>query len=147
MGAREPDRVRTATSQALLPFSRFAIAESASRFLPEGAVIRHIIRGQIFSPWWRLIPVLGKLYVSPVQGYRIVAITDDAMYVLAATYWLRWQPKRLVTTLPRETRFGQLTGPATRLRLGAEVFWLFWRFYVDARASDEDLDERSRAQG
>jgi hypothetical protein len=145
MGAREPDPVRLGTSQALLPFSRFAIAERASRFLPAGVEIRHIVRGQIFSPWWRLIPILGNFYISPVQGYRIVAVTDDAMYVLAATYWFRWQPKRLVTTLPRETRFGPLRGPATRLTLGAEAFWLFWRFYVDARASDEELDEQSRA--
>jgi hypothetical protein len=142
----EPEPVRDGTSQALLPFSRFAIAERASRFLPDGADIRHIVRGQIFSPWWRLTPILGWFYVSPVHGYRIVAVTNDAMYVLAATYWFRWQPKRLVTTLPRNTRFGLLTGPATRLKLGAEAFRLPWRFYVDARASDDDLAQQSQAQ-
>jgi hypothetical protein len=142
----EPDPAGVGASQALLPFSRFAIAERALRFLPEGAHVRHIVRGQIFSPWWRAIPIVGWLYVSPVQGYRIVAVADDAMYVLAATYWFRWQPKRLVTTLPRNTRFGPLTGPATRLKLGAEAFWLLWRFYIDARASDDDLDQQSGTQ-
>lgn len=88
---------------------------------------------------WRQIPVLGWLYVSPIQGYRVIAVTDDAMYVLAASYWFRWKPRRLVATLPRETRFGPLggVGGVTRMRLGKETFWLPWRFYDDARASDD----------
>ena len=86
-----------------------------------------------------MIPIVGLLYVSPVQGYRVIAVTDEAMYVLSATRWVRWQPKRLISTLPRTTRFGSLRGFATRVSIGDEGIWLFWRFYVDARMSDAEL--------
>lgn len=122
-----------------LPFSRMELARRASRFLPEGAAIRHVVRGQVYSPWWRAIPILGLFYVAPVEAYRVVAVTDDAIYVLAATRWFRWQPKRLIATLPRDTQFGFLRGFATRVILGDERIWLFWRFYVDARSSDAEL--------
>lgn len=129
----------------MLPFSRVAVARRAARFLPEGAVIRHVVRGQIFSPWWRSIPIVNLFYVSPVEGYRVIAVTDDAMYVLAATRWVRWQPKRLIATLPRDTRFGSLRGFASVVTLGEERIWLFWRFYVDARMSDAALNDARSA--
>lgn len=122
----------------LVPFSRLGIARRSAPFLPHDAVIRHLFCAQVFSPWWRF-PPWGLLYVSPVMGYRVVAVADDAIYILAASRWLRWHPKRLLRTLPRHTTFGPLRGPWTRLALGSESAWVFGRFYGDVRASDADV--------
>lgn len=126
----------------MVPFSRRGIARRTQRFLPEGAVIRHIVCGQGFVPWWQMIPLLGDFYVWPWHGFRIIAITDDAMYLLSASHWWRWAPKELLQTLPREFEFSPRIGRGfTRVDLGEERVWVPLTFKSDMRAADADLRE------
>jgi hypothetical protein len=70
------------------------------------------------------------------MGWRIVAVADDAIYVLVASFWFKWRPTRLLRTLPRSTYFGPMAGPWSRIQLGSESAWVFWRFSPDVRAAD-----------
>lgn len=73
------------------------------------------------------------------MGWRVVAVSDDAIYVLEARFWWKWRPKRLLRTLPRTTYFGMMGGPWTKIRLGPETAYVNMRFFKDVRAADLDV--------
>jgi hypothetical protein len=113
------------------------IAQRCEPFLPPGAVIRHVFGA---SPYPRFLPAIIGLPLTLLHGDRIVAVTDDAVFVLRATHWWGWTPKRLLRTLPRDTRFGPVNGMVvTRIPLGGELLRVGWRFFPDVEAADHDL--------
>lgn len=126
----------------MVPFSRQGIARRTQRFLPADAVISHVVCGQAFAPWWQMIPVIRDFYVWPWHGFRIIAITDDALYLLSATHWWRWTPKELLQTLPRDYEFTPHIGTTfTRVELGGQPIWIPLTFKTDMWAADNDLRE------
>lgn len=72
-------------------------------------------------------------------------VTDDAMYLLAASHWWRWQPKEVLETLARDYEFGPrfaawpVRAGFTRLDLAAETVWVPVTFKPDMQAADGDL--------
>jgi hypothetical protein len=119
-----------------VPPHRAYIARRSQRFLPPGMVVRQVFGAQRFFPW--LIGPLELLY-TPFMRWRVVAVADDGIYVLKATYWLTWRPKRLLRRLPRPTRLGPVSGIWPRIQLGPERVWVNWRFFDDIDAADYDL--------
>lgn len=115
------------------------IAERCERFLPPGTVIRHVFGGH---PYPRLIPGLLRLPLAMIRGERIVAVTDDAIYVLRATQWWTWRPTRLLRTLPRNTRLGPVQGMLyAPIPLCGERLRVSWRFFPAIEAADLDLPD------
>jgi hypothetical protein len=120
-------------SEYQMPSQRVYVAERVQPFLPTGTVIRQVFGVQRSVP----IPIaVINVILTPLRGWRVVAVTDEAIYVLAASYWLTWRPKRLLRTLPRTTYFGLMDGPYTKIQLGPESAWVFWRFYKDVEAAN-----------
>lgn len=124
----------------MVPFSRQGIVRRTQGFLPADAVISHVVCGQAFAPWWQMIPILRDFYVWPWHGFRIIAITHDAMYLLSATHWWHWKPKELLETLPRAFEFTPHIGTAfTCVELGGQRIWIPLTFKSDMWAADADL--------
>ncbi len=116
-----------------MPRQRVYVAERFQPFLPPGTVIRQVFGVQRAVP----IPIsFINAIVTPLMGWRVVAVCDDAMYVLESTFLFKWRPKRLLRTLPRTTYFGMMGGPWTKIRLGPETAWVNWRFFKDVRAAN-----------
>lgn len=89
-----------------VPQHRAYIAERSSGFLPPDARIRHIFGAQCFSPW---LPAL--LYLPWGLKWRVVAVCQDAIYVLDASLLVRLGTKELGWYIgARDT-----TGPAQRV--------------------------------
>jgi hypothetical protein len=100
--------------------------------LPEGAVIRQAFSCQTGpNPMWAAITAF--IFVS--IKYRIVAVTDDAIYVMDSSK-LKLAPKQIIATLPRSTRIGPVSGLWTRVQLGDERVWINKRFRKDVEAAD-----------
>ena len=102
--------------------------------LPPGSHIRHTFVCQTGpSPWFFLLTYLTIFWIS----YRIVCITDDAIYVLRSTK-LTFKPRELVATLPRQTQLGPVSGLWGKIELMGERHWVHKRFHKDIEAADHE---------
>ena len=95
-----------------------------------------------------MIPILGDFYVWPWHGFRIIAVTDDAMNLLSATHWWRWKPKEFMRKLPRDFLFTPHIGRTfTHLDLAADTVWVPLTFKSDMRDAHADLRSGSARAG
>lgn len=100
--------------------------------LPPGTDVRHVILCQTGpSPWFFLVTYLTFFWIH----YRVVAVTDDAIYVLRASK-LTARPKEVITTLPRQTRLGPVSGLWGKTELMGERHWVHKRFHNEIAAID-----------
>ena len=122
-----------------VPQHRQYLAERVARLLPPGALIRQVFGAQCFTPW--LFGPLSLIYVfyTPFMTWRLVAVTDEGIFVLSASYWFGWRPKRLLRVLPRRAQLGPVGGPWARIQLGPERVWVNWRFFPDLRGADAGI--------
>jgi hypothetical protein len=66
----------------------------------------------------------------------IIAVTDQAVVVLAATF-NGTKPTEVLRRLPRETRLGPTKGIWSRVNVGDEKTWVHTKFRRDVSAADE----------
>jgi hypothetical protein len=119
-----------------VPQHRQDLAVRAARFLPPGSVIRQVFGAQCFTPW--LVGPLLVLY-APFMTWRLVAVADEGIFILSASNWFLWHPKRVLLVLPRRTELGPVGGLWSRIQLGSERAWVNWRFFSDLRAADAEI--------
>jgi hypothetical protein len=119
--------------------SRDKLAEGCAPFLPPDSLI-----GQVFicqsapSPWFFLITYLTGLTMFWIK-YRCVAVTQDAIYVLESSKPSGGaKPKSLVSTLPRQTQLGPVSGRWGQVSLLGERHWIHTRFHQDVTAADHE---------
>jgi hypothetical protein len=111
---------------------RDKLATRSQPLLPDGATIRHVFVGQTGpNPMWLAVTSFILFSVK----YRVVAVTDDAIYVMHSSK-MKLAPKEIVATLPRSTRIGPMSGLWTRVQLGDERVWINKRFRKDVEAAD-----------
>jgi hypothetical protein len=111
---------------------RNKLADRSQPFLPPGSQIRHVYYCQTGpSPWFFL---LTYLIIFAIQ-FRIVVVTDEAIYVLRSSKFLI-KPKELVATLPRQTQLGPVSGLWAKTDLLGERHWVHKRFHKDVQAAD-----------
>ncbi len=122
-----------------VPQRRHYLARRVARFLPPETLIRQVFGAQCYTPW--LVGPLSVLYIlyTPLMRWRLVAVTDDGIFVVSASYWSGWRPKRVLRVLPRRTQLGPVGGPWARIQLGPERVWVNWRFFPDLRAADDEI--------
>ena len=71
--------------------------------------------------------------------YRCVAVTQDAIYVLAGSRLSGGaNPKSVVGTLPRHTQLGPVSGRWGQLNLLGERHWVKRRFQAEIAAADAE---------
>jgi hypothetical protein len=68
--------------------------------------------------------------------YWAIAVTDRRILIYRTSALRPSAVKDLSTTLPRETRFGDLKGLWAKVELGGTKYWVHKRFQKDAEAAD-----------
>jgi hypothetical protein len=115
----------------------------AMPLLPEGTQVRQIMYVQTRS-------FGGMLLSFYPDKYGMIAVTDDAVYVLDCGrsyrgYYGYAKPKKVLGVLPRTVRFGPLKGLTSPV-----VFASPWRmingYYDEARTADEAADHPTGLQ-
>lgn len=120
---------------------RDKLATRAQPFLPPGSRIRQAFVCQTGpSPWMFLITYLIFFFIK----YRIVVVTEDAIYVLRSSKFMM-KPKELVATLPRQTVLGPVSGLWGKLDLLGERHWVHKRFHKDIAAADYEAGQLGAA--
>jgi len=124
--------------------------ERAKPLLPPEAEIRHIFPAGtkgvgLFVVLALLLAIVpGALLFALLNQNRLIAITDEAIYVLDCGHGTK--PKRVLAVLPRATPFGNGTGGmASRIRVGSETLWVGQKFRAELAAADAQLTQQSSA--
>ncbi|MEV5510622.1 hypothetical protein [Streptomyces orinoci] len=74
-----------------------------------------------------------------VNKYRCVAVTWQAIYVLESSKFSGGaSPRRLVGTMPRQTRLGPVSGRWATLNILGERHWVHKRFHGQIAAADRE---------
>lgn len=117
--------------------SRDKLAEHCAPFLPPDSQIRKLFICQTApSRWFFLITYLTGLTMFWIK-YRCVAVTQDAIYVLASSKPSGGaKPKSLVGTLRRQTQLGPVSGRWDQVNLLGERHRVHKRFHQDVTAAD-----------
>ena len=69
--------------------------------------------------------------------YRVIAVTDRAIVVCAATFWRPTFPTAVIERLSRSTQLGPLSGTLwSQVRLPGKRTWVHRRFHDDVLAAD-----------
>lgn len=113
-------------------------------FLPPGTQVRQIMYTQQRS-------LLGMMVGWRWDRYGMIAVTDDVIFILdCGRTWRGYygiaRPKTVMGTVPRDARFGPLTGLTAQV-----IFAPPWRivrgFYSEARAADQAISGLQTVQG
>jgi hypothetical protein len=108
------------------------LAARVQPLLPPGSQVRHTIVCQTGpNPWFFLLTYLVYFWIQ----YRIVAVTDDAIYVVRASK-VTVRPQEVIATLPRQTRLGPVSGLWAKIELLGERLWVNKRFQKEIEAAD-----------
>jgi hypothetical protein len=121
------------------------LIERAQPFLPPGTQIRQIFGGETRSP----VLFIGLLFLAILPGAiifmlinrnRIIAVTQDAIYVLSIGSFAWSKPKRVLRVLPRATRFGPASGTWPKINVGPERLWTSNRagWFAEINAADAE---------
>jgi hypothetical protein len=115
------------------------LAERCAPLLPPGSQIRQVFICQTApSPWFLFITYLTGLTMFWIT-YRCVAVTQDAIYVLESSKPSGGaKPTSLVSTLPRQTQLGPLSGWWGQVSLLGERHWVHKSFHQDVTAADDE---------
>ena len=119
------------------------LVEKSTPFLPPGVQIRQAFIGQAAPSFaYCVITYLTGLTMSRIK-YRLVVVTDDAIYVLDSTKTSGGgKPKALVGTMPRHTQLGPASGRWAEVGLLGERHWVHKRFFSEIASADRDAGFR-----
>jgi hypothetical protein len=115
------------------------LVESATPFLPPGSQIRQAFIGQAAPNFaFFVITYLTGLTMFWIN-YRLVVVTDDAIYVLDSTKPSGGaKPKALLGTMFRHTQLGPVSGRWAQVNLLGERHWVHQRFFSEIVSADQD---------
>jgi hypothetical protein len=121
------------------PTPRNDLARRALPFLPEGSEIRQAFIYQTAPNFlFFSITYLTGLTIF-WNGYRCVVVTPDGIHVLESTKMSGGgKPRRLLATLPRNTRLGPASGRWAELNILGERCWVHTRFHDQIAAADRE---------
>jgi|ERR671936_2547710 hypothetical protein len=122
--------------------AREKIRESAGPFLEPGENIQAAFTAQTGpNPNWMF---LSYLIMFAAKFYAIV-VTDRRILVLQTSSFRPARAKGLVTTAPRETRFGDMGGLWGDFTLNGTKYYVHRRFFKDVEAADNALGSGTQA--
>jgi hypothetical protein len=122
------------------------LVEQCQPLLPAGITIEHAFVCQTARyPWLFIVNYLTYLTIFWIR-FRVVCVTDDAIYVLRGSKFAV-RPREVVATLPRATRFGPVSGRWAQIELLGNRHWVHKRFHDEVRATDRAAPLRSSMDG
>ncbi|MFI6041879.1 hypothetical protein ACIA8C_09605 [Nocardia sp. NPDC051321] len=113
------------------------LVERSAPFLPADSQIRQAFICQAAPSFlFFVFAYLTGLTVFWIE-YRCVAVTSDAVYVLESSKLSGGaKPRRLLGTMPRNTRLGPVSGRWGQLSLLGERHWVHRRFFDQIADAD-----------
>lgn len=112
---------------------RDKLAERSRPHLEPGEQIQQVFLGQTGpSPWLSVLTYLLIFWVK----FRIVAVTDRRIVVLASKKMIMTPTGEIVASLPRTTRLGPVAGLWARVEATGERMYVHKRFHKDVDAAD-----------
>lgn len=115
---------------------------AAAPLLPPGTTIRQCFEAETRSPWLFIAMALplaligAALVFIAINRNRVIAVTDNGIYVLDCGAFGGKKPKRVLAVLPRSTRFGPLNGVFPKVRIGNETLFIAQMFAPEVAAAD-----------
>ena len=115
------------------------LAQRSVPLLPTGSEVRQAFVCQTASSFFLFVinwfTGISMFWIT----YRCVAVTQDAIYVLAAPRLSGGaNPRSVVATLPRHTQLGPAVGRWGQFGLLGERYWIKKRFQPQITAADAD---------
>lgn len=101
-------------------------------FLEPGEVVHQVIavQGGVRPSLRQSSPRLGLLAVLVIEvatRFYVIAVTDRSIKIVRRTLGSKRKPpkgKKLVKTLPRQTRLGPAAGRALKIKVGRKTYWV-----------------------
>jgi hypothetical protein len=117
---------------------RDKLAAKCQPFLPDGAQVRQVFVCQTGPNPWKsqLFGLMGSLFVK-VQ-YRIVCVTQDAIYVFRSNGKMQANPAEVIEVLHRQTRLGPVKGIWGKFEMMGERHWVHRKFQKELNAADQE---------
>ena len=113
---------------------RDKIREKIEPQLEQGETLQQVFVAQTGpSPYWLFLTYLCFFWIK----YSVFAVTDRRILVFQSNSAFR--VKELSGTLPRETRFGSVSGLWSRIEIDGTRYWVNKRFHKDVQAADAAL--------
>lgn len=107
--------------------------------LPAGSEIRQVFICQSAPSFFYFIVTYLTGLTIFVNKYRCVAVTQGAIYVLDSGKLSGGaSPRRLIGTMPRQTRLGPVSGRWGQVSILGERHWVHKRFYDQIAAADRE---------
>jgi hypothetical protein len=121
---------------------RDKIREKIEPQLEQGETLRQVFVAQTGpSPYWLFLTYLCFFWIK----YSVFAVTDRRILVFQSNSAFR--VKELSGTLPRETRFGPVSGLWTKIEISGTSYWVHRRFQKDVKAADAALPTSATPAG
>lgn len=115
------------------------LVQRAAPLLPVGSEIRQVFICQSAPSFWYFLVTYVTGLTMFVNKYRCVAVTWQAIYVLESSKFSGGaSPRRLVGTMPRQTRLGPVSGRWATLNILGERHWVHKRFHGQIAAADRE---------
>jgi hypothetical protein len=113
---------------------REKMTQRVAQYLEPGEQVQQIFPAQSgMNPNWRFLSAWLVLF----NKYWVVAATDRAVLVFAASRWRGGKPKALATRLARQTQIGPTSGALfSPIDVGGVKMYVHRRFYKDVQAAD-----------
>jgi hypothetical protein len=84
------------------------------------------------NPYWMFLTYFVFFWIK----YWVFAVTDRRILVFRAGFFAPSKVQDVAVTLPRETKFGSVSGLWARVEIGGTNYWVHKRFQKDVRAAD-----------
>jgi hypothetical protein len=84
------------------------------------------------NPYWLFLTYLVFFRIK----YWVFAITDRRILIYRAGFFAPSKVKDIAATLPRETKFGPVSGLWARIEIGGTRYWVHKRFQKDVQEAD-----------
>ncbi len=131
---------------------RDELRASSRRFLEEGETLQLVFPCQTgprpIAPLTESLAAMGPLALPLLillfpfalrVGNAVFVVTDRRIVVVRAGRLRTRALKSVLTTVPRETRFGVLSGEGGKLELDGSHYWVNQRFFRELEAADNLL--------
>ena len=101
--------------------------------LEPGETIQQVFLAQSGpNPYWMFLTYLFLFWIK----YWVFAVTDRRILVFRTSVLFPSAVKDLTATLPRETKFGPVSGLWAQIEIGGTRYWVHKRFRKDVQAAD-----------
>ncbi len=115
---------------------RGKLRANTEQFLEPGENIQAVFLVQTGpTPYLFLLTYLLAFWTK----YYAMVVTDRRILLLKASIWRQSDVKAVVDTLPRQTRFGPVSGLWGKIEIGDRRYWVHKRFHKDVAQADAAL--------